>query len=114
VHAACRYDEEAAVEDGGRRAGERRRAGDSLDERRGRRTAQTSVSSEAILTRLASETKQAAERRRAEDWDEVGGDVGAHAGCGAARMEVVGDECGREQGGASGMYAARGDLRRMR
>jgi hypothetical protein len=30
--------------------------------------------------------------RRAEDWDEVRGDVGAHAGCGAACVEAVGVE----------------------
>jgi hypothetical protein len=30
--------------------------------------------------------------RHAEDWDEAGGDVGVHAGCGAARVEVVGLE----------------------
>jgi hypothetical protein len=36
--------------------------------------------------------EEAAGGRCAEDWDEVGGDIGAHAGCGAARVEVVGVE----------------------
>jgi hypothetical protein len=34
--------------------------------------------------------EEAAGGRRAEDWDEVGGDVGAHAGYSTARVEVIG------------------------